>query len=146
MLKKRVKRYVDQVVSYLPILERRKARAIITASIYARLEDLTMGKKPTRLDLRSVLYEMGTPESLADAYYEDFHVPFYERVDLWRVLEMMIRVIFAASLCLIVSGMCELVLGVQNLQGLMTGLVLGTVVVFYRMLMQMRTTIPADSR
>ena len=141
MLKKRVKRYVDRVVSYLPILERRKARAIITESIYARLDDLTMGMKPSRYDLRNVLSELGSPETLADAYYADFCRPFYEKMDLWRVLHRVIQVITVLALVLVGFGMADLVTGAGNLQGLMTGLVLAVIVVFYQMLMQMRTSV-----
>lgn len=146
MLKKRVKRYVDRVVSYLPILERRKARVIITESIYARLDDLTSGMKPTRHDLHMVLREMGSPESLADAYYDDFHRPIWEKVDLWKFLHRFIHLLTILALVLVSIGMIELVMGAGNMQRMVVGLVLGMIVVFYQMLVQMRTSILADGR
>lgn len=146
MLKKRIKRYVDQVVSYLPIFERKKARAIITSSIYARLDDLTMGMKPTRYDLRSVFVEMGAPEVVADAYYDDFYVPFYAKMDWRRMLQNLIRLMTVLSLVFVVFGLGGLILGTGSMRGLMAGLVLAVAVVFYQMLMQMHAVVPAEGR
>lgn len=146
MLKKKIKRYVDRVVSYLPILERRKARLIITESIYARLEDLTTGMRPTRQDLYSVLREMGSPESLADAYYEDFYRPLYKRIDIQKMLQGMLHGIMILALTLVVVGMVDLLMGAENMKGLMVGLILAVIAVFGKMIVQIRTSLVADGR
>ena len=143
MLKKRINRYVDRVVSYLPLLERRRARAVITSAIYARLHDITGDTKPTAHDLRMVLREMGHPRILADAYYDDFHRPMWKKLDLWKSLHRFITILTVAALILVAIGVLELVMGVGSMKGLVLGLALGMVVVFYQMLVQPR--IPAKS-
>lgn len=138
MLKKRVNRYVDRVVSYLPLLERRRARAVITAAIYARLEDITGNLKPTPHDLRMVLREMGQPRELAEAYYQDFHVSFLDKLDLWKCIHRLILILTGAALLLVVGGVLELVMGVGDMRGFILGLGLGMIVVFYQMIVQPR--------
>lgn len=145
MLKKRVNRYVDRVVRYLPLLERRRARAVITAAIYARLEDITGNMKPTSYDLRMVLREMGHPRHLAEAYYHDFHVSIWEKVDVWKCLHRLILVLTVAALALVVCGVFELVMGVGNMTGFMLGLSLAVVVVLYQMAVQPRVPTKENS-
>lgn len=138
MLKKRINRYVDRVVSYLPFLERRKARAVITAAIYARLDDITGSLKPTAHDLRLVLREMGHPRHLAEAYYHDFHVSIWTKLDFWKCMHRLIIAITMAALVLVAVGVVELVMGVGNMKGFMLGLSLSMIVVLYQMVVQPR--------
>ena len=138
MLRKRVNKYVDRVVSYLPLLERRRARAVITSAIYARLHDITGDTKPTAHDLRLVLLEMGHPKTLADAYYDDFHTSWWKKLDLWKSLHRFITVLTVIALVLVAFGVLELVMGVGDMQGFVLGLTLGVVVVLYQMLIQPR--------
>lgn len=138
MLRRRVNRYVDRVVSYLPLLERRRARSVITSAIYARLDDITGNMKPTPHDLRMVLREMGHPKHLAEAYYRDFHVSVWDKLDIWKCIHRLVLVLTVAALVLVVFGVLELVMGVGNMGGFMLGLSLGVVVVFYQMVIQPR--------
>lgn len=146
MLRKRINRYVDCVVHYLPLLERRRARTIITAAIYARIDDITSGGKPTVHEFRMVLKEMGTPQSLAEAYYDDFCRSGFKKPDLWKSLHRFINVLTVLALVLVTYGVIELVMGAGIMQGFVVGLVLGVIVVFYQMLVQSRTPIPAGGR
>lgn len=139
-------RYVDRVVSYLPLLDRRKARAVITSAIYARLDDITGGSRPTAYDLRQVLSEMGRPRMLADAYYNDFHKSLWKKPDLWKSLHRFITVLTIAALILVAIGLAELIMGVGSMSGFITGLSLGVIVVLYQMLISPRVTIAADGR
>lgn len=138
MLRRRVNRYVDRVVSYLPLLERRRARSVITSAIYARLDDITGNMKPTPHDLRMVLREMGHPKHLAEAYYRDFHVSVWDKLDIWKCIHRLVLVLTVVALVLVVFGVLELVMGVGNMGGFMLGLSLGVVVVFYQMVIQPR--------
>lgn len=138
MLRRRVNRYVDRVVSYLPLLERRRARSVITSAIYARLDDITGNMKPTPHDLRMVLREMGHPKHLAEAYYCDFHVSVWDKLDIWKCIHRLVLVLTVVALVLVVFGVLELVMGVGNMGGFMLGLSLGVVVVFYQMVIQPR--------
>lgn len=142
MLRKRIDKYVDRVVAYLPLLDRRKARAVITAAIYARLDDLTDGARPTSHDLRLVLTEMGHPRLLADAYYEDFHKSLWKKLakktDVWKFLHGFMMILTVAALVLVASGLVELIMGIGTMHGFAVGLVLGVIVVFYQMLIQPR--------
>ena len=138
MLRKRVNRYVDRVVSCLPISERRRARRVITGAIYARLDDLTGGTRPTAHDLRLVLREMGKPESLADAYYDDFHRSIFKNIDLRKSLHRFFTVLMVAALLFVAVGIGELVTGAGNLLVLVWGGSLGVIVVLYQMLVQPR--------
>ena len=136
MLRKRIDRYVDRVVGYLPILERRKARRVITGAIYARLDDLTSGARPTAHDLRMVLREMGDPESLADAYYDDFHRSLLPNIDLRKSLHRFFTVLMVVALAFVVIGLIELVAGSANFMVFVLGGIMGIMVVLYQMFVQ----------
>lgn len=139
MLRKRVDRYVDRVVSYLPILERRKARRVITGAIYARLDDLTGGMRPTAHDLRMVLREMGDPESLADAYYDDFHrsiLSVIANIDPRKSLHRFFTVLMVVALLFVTVGVVEMVAGTANFMVFVWGGIMGIVVVLYQMFVQ----------
>lgn len=142
MLRKRINRYVDCVVGYLPLLERRRARAIITSAIYARIDDITGGDKPTVHEFRMVLKEMGTPKSLAEVYYNDFCRSDRKRLDLWKFLHRFVNVITVLALILVVYGVIELMAGAGIISGFVFGLILGVIVVFYQVLVQPRAPIP----
>ena len=142
MLRKRISRYVDSVVSYLPLMERRRARAVITSAIYARIDDITGGGKPTVHEFRLILKEMGTPQSLAEAYYQDFCKSSGKRPDLWKWMRRFINVLTALALILVVYGMIELMAGAGIIFGFVVGLSLSVIVVFYQMLVQPLAPIP----
>lgn len=139
VLRKRIDRYVDRVVGYLPILERRKARRVITGAIYARLDDLTGGTKPTGHDLRLVLREMGDPESLADAYYDDFHKSWLAmllNIDLKKSLHGFFTVLMVIAFAFVSIGVVELVVGSANFMVFVWGGIMGIMVVLYQMFVQ----------
>lgn len=138
MIDKMIKRYVNEVVKYLPILDRRQARMVITATIYERLEEYTNGLRPIRRDVKAVLRELGAPAKVAYAYYDDFHVPFRSRLNTKNMLEYMMRIISVLALVLVVLGMGQLLLGSSNIGILVAGVGFGIVTMFYQMISQVR--------
>lgn len=132
MCKRMINRYVDKVLTYLPIRDRRKARKIITSMIYARLDDYTEGLRPLGRDVREVLRELGDPGELAYAYYAEFHRTLPELN--WEALRAkVIQVVTSVALILVIIGIAGLLLGSGNMTAIVVGTLLGVGVVFYRM-------------
>ncbi len=138
MIEKMIKKYVKEVIKYLPILDRRQARMIITATIYERLEEYTNGLRPIRRDVKAVLRELGAPAKVAYAYYDDFHVPFISRLNTKNILEHLMHFISVLALVLVVFGMVQLLMGSGNIGILVVGVVLGVVTMFYQVVNQVR--------
>ena len=133
MRKKIIDRYIDAVLEYLPLRDRRMARKIISRMIYENLEYETNGMRPTTSDVRSVLREMGDPDDLAYAYYAEFHKPFFRTPDLRKMIDWIIKIFTALALVLVIVGIGGLVMGTANMRYLVLGTVLGILVVLYQM-------------
>lgn len=133
MYRKTINRYLDKVLKYLPIRDRRKARKIISDMIYGALEEQMDGKKPTPMEVRAVLRELGTPSKLAYAYYAEFHKPLMLNVNVKKILDVVFRFISALALVLVVAGVISLAVGGENTIYIVLGTVLGVLVVLYQM-------------
>lgn len=133
-----IKSYVKAVLKYLPICDRRRARAIVTATIYERLEVYTDGLRPIRKDVKAVLREMGRPSAVARAYYEDFHKPLF-RVPQWReISEQTVQSVMILAYALVCLGLVQLLMGGGHASCLIFGAVLGILAQFYTVVCQVK--------
>lgn len=133
MHNKMTKRYIDKVVEYLPLRDRRKARTVINGMIHMNLEEYTDGHRPTNSDVRAVLREMGRPRELANAYYEEFHQPLLRPFNIKKVLAWIMRMLSALALVLVSVGVVGLIFGTANMGCMVSGTILGVLVVLYQM-------------
>lgn len=127
-----IKRYVSEVLKYLPIRDRRKARRIVTDTIYERLEEYTDGHPAIRKDVKAVLHELGHPAKLAYAYYDDFHTPFFKVPDLQMKSAQIINLATILAYCLVAVGICQLLAGGKNLISMILGATLAITIKFYQ--------------
>lgn len=127
-----IRRYVREVLRYLPILDRRKARRIVTATIRERLEDYTDGHPPIKKDVKAVLRELGHPAKLAYAYYADFHTPMIKKPDLQVLSAQIIQFATVFAYVLVGVGICQLLAGGGNLVSLVLGVILAIMIKFYQ--------------
>lgn len=137
-MERMIKRYVNEVLKYLPIRDRRQARAIITATIYERLEEYTDGLRPIKKDVKAVLRELGHPAKLAYAYYEDFHEPFFRMPDLKNFSEHTVQIVTVLAFVLVGIGVVQLLAGSGNIISLILGAVLGILTQFYQVVGQVK--------
>lgn len=133
MHRKIINRYLDKVLEYLPIRDRRKARKIISDMIYEALEEHVDGKEPTPKEVRAILRELGTPGDLAYAYYAEFHKPLVLNFDVKKILNGVFRFISVLAFALVAAGVISLVVGDGNMIYIVFGTVLGVLVVLYQM-------------
>lgn len=135
MTRRIINRYLDKVLGYLPIRDRRKARKIILGMIYEVLAEHVDGEKPTPKEVRAALRELGTPHDLAYAYYAQFHKPLMLNFDIKKVVDGMFRFISVLALVLVAAGVISLAMGVGNTIYIVFGTALGVLVVLYQMIM-----------
>lgn len=131
-MKKMIKTYVNDVVRHLPFYERRKARRIITATIYEQLNEYTDGLRPLRKDVKEVLKEMGRPSKLAKAYYRDFHKPMFRSMNVKGCSQFMVQLGTIFAFVLVGIGLMQLLVGSQNVVSLVLGAFLGIVTQLYQ--------------
>lgn len=131
-MEKLIKTYVNDVVRHLPFYERRKARMIITATIYDQLNEYTDGMRPLRKDVKEVLKEMGRPSELAKAYYRDFHKPFFRNVNVKAYSQFMVQFGTILAFVLVAVGIVQLFAGNQNVISLVLGAFLGAATLLYQ--------------
>lgn len=134
MYKRMISRYVEKVLEYLPIRDRRKARKVITRMIYARLDDYTEGLRPLGRDVRAVLRELGDPGDLAYAYYAEFHTAFQLNLDLRALMLRVTKILTVLAFVLVAGGIMGLILGSGNVTALVAGTALGILTVLYQMM------------
>lgn len=147
MMERMIKRYVKEVLKYLPIRDRRQARTIITATIYERLEDYTDGLRPMKKDVKAVLRELGSPAKVAYAYYEDFHEPLFRVPDFKSLSAYAVQIATVLAFVLVGIGMVQLLVGSGTVISLVLGAALGIVTQFYQVVGQVRAdfmTLPAE--
>ena len=147
MMERMIKRYVKEVLKYLPIRDRRQARTIITATIYERLEDYTDGLRPMKKDVKAVLRELGSPAKVAYAYYEDFHEPLFRVPDFKSLSAYAVQIATVLAFVLVGIGVVQLLAGSGAVISLVLGAVLGIVTQFYQVVGQVRAefvTLPAE--
>lgn len=137
-MERMIKRYVKEVLKYLPIRDRRKARAIITATIYERLEEYTDGLRPIKKDVKAVLRELGSPAKVAYAYYDDFHEPFFKMPDLSLLSEHVLQTATVLAFVLVGIGMVQLLTGGTSIVCLVLGTMLGILTQFHKVVGQVR--------
>lgn len=146
-MERMIKRYVKEVLKYLPIRDRRQARTIITATIYERLEDYTDGLRPMKKDVKAVLRELGSPAKVAYAYYEDFHEPLFRVPDFKSLSAYAVQIATVLAFVLVGIGMVQLLVGSGTVISLVLGAALGIVTQFYQVVGQVRAdfmTLPAE--
>lgn len=149
-MERMIKRYVNEVLKYLPIRDRRQARAIITATIYERLEEYTDGLRPIKKDVKAVLRELGSPAKLAYAYYDDFHEPFIKMPDLKKFSEhaaQIAAIVTILAFVLVGVGVVQLLAGRGTVVSLVLGAVLGILAQFYQVVGQVKAefvTLPVE--
>lgn len=134
MYRKIINRYLDKVLGYLPIRDRRRARKIIAGMIYEVLAEYADGE-PTSKEVRAALRELGAPHDLAYAYYAQFHKPLVVNFDIKKVVNGIFRFISVLALVLVAVGVISLAMGAGNTIYIVFGTVLGVLVVLYQMIM-----------
>lgn len=148
-MERMIKSYVKVVLKYLPIRDRRQARAIVTATIYERLEEYTDGLRPIRKDVKAVLREMGHPSKVAYAYYADFHKPLF-RMPHWRdISDQIIQMVTVLAYVMVCLGLVQLLLGSGHVGCLIIGVVLGILIQFYKVVCQVKNEfafVPLEER
>jgi hypothetical protein len=65
----KIQRYTEATVNLLPFWERKSARRELTDTIYNMLQDYCGNEEPTLRDVRDILNELGSPDSMADQFY-----------------------------------------------------------------------------
>lgn len=133
MYRRIINRYLDKVLKYLPIRDRRKARKIISDMIYEVLEDYIDGKVATPKEVREALRELGTPGDLAYAYYAEFHKPLTFQFDVKKILNGVFRFISVLAFVFVAAGVISLAMGRENTIYIVFGTILGVLVVLYQM-------------
>lgn len=137
-MERMIRRYVKEVLKYLPIRDRRKARAIITATIYERLEEYTDGFPPIKKDVKAVLRELGNPAKLAYVYYDDFHTPFFRMPDLTGISSQLIQIATILAFMLVAVSVVQLMLGGTNIVSMIVGTMLAVMTKFYQVVVLAR--------
>lgn len=127
-----IRRYVSEVLKYLPIRDRRKARRIVTETIYERLEVYTDGHPAIRKDVKAVLRELGHPAKLAYAFYDDFHEPLFRMPDWRGISEQIVQFATVLAYVLVGISVVQLMLGAGNPVSMIMGTTLAIIVKFYQ--------------
>ena len=135
MYRKMIHRYIDKVLEYLPIRDRRKARIVISNMIYNVLEEHKEEDEMTTKEVRMILRELGTPKELAYAYYAEFHRPLKVDVDVKKILNGISRFLSGLAFVLVAAGVFSLVMGKGKMSYIILGTVLGMLVVLYQMVL-----------
>jgi len=137
MVSRMVDRYVEKVVELLPFWAKRTARRDLKDTIYDMLHDYCEGEIPVGRDLRVVLDDLGTPEELANQYYEYRRtIRRRRKINVRKVLRIFQASVMTAAFILVMTGLLLLTLGItNNLTMMMIGGVMAVVVIFTRMLM-----------
>lgn len=142
-----IKRYVKEVLKYLPIRDRRQARRIILDTIYERLEDYTDGLRPIKKDVKAVLRELGSPAKVAYAYYDDFHEPLFRMPDFKNLSVHAMQIATILAFVLVGIGVLQLLAGSGTVVSLVLGAVLGILAQFYQVIGQVKAefvTLPVE--
>lgn len=146
-MERMIKRYVKEVLKYLPIRDRRQARRIILDTIYERLEDYTDGLRPIKKDVKAVLRELGSPAKVAYAYYDDFHEPLFRMPDFKNLSVHAMQIATILAFVLVGIGVLQLLAGSGTVVSLVLGAVLGILAQFYQVIGQVKAefvTLPVE--
>lgn len=135
MVSRIVDQYVDAVTQQLPIAVRKSVERKMKDTIYEKLDDYTHGQRAVSRDVRAVLREMGSPDEIADAYYQEAarrkKIKAKERE---QNMEDNTKVIFGVSIMLVVLGLVLLVAGVtSNVFPILLGAILSLSVLLSKM-------------
>lgn len=65
LIERKVERYVEGVISYIPSAQRGRAARDVTDMINDMISDYAAGREPDILDAREVLRTLGSPEEIA---------------------------------------------------------------------------------
>lgn len=139
MVSRMVNRYVERVVDRLPFWVKSSARKDLKDTIYSMLQDYCEGEIPVGRDLRAVLQELGSPEDLADQYYE-YRKALRKRrkVSVRKILGIVQAILLTAAFILVMAGLVLLMTGMtNNLTMMVIGGAMAVVVMVTRMFMPM---------
>ncbi len=65
LIDRKVERYVEEVVSYVPAVSRGRAAKDVSEMVYDMIRDYAAGREPDILDARTVIRVLGSPEEIA---------------------------------------------------------------------------------
>ena len=68
LIDRKVERYVEAVVSYVPAVSRGRASKDVSEMIYDMIRDYAAGREPDILDARTVIRVLGSPEEIAETW------------------------------------------------------------------------------
>ena len=73
VIDRKIERYVQEVIKYLPARDRGEAQSEITEMLQDMVRDHAGNKEPDILDARAVIEELGEPEIMAMSWLEARH-------------------------------------------------------------------------
>ena len=105
-----IDQYVDAVTQQLPIGVRKSVERKLKDTIYDKLDEYTNGQRAVSRDVRAVLREMGSPDEIANAYYEEAaRRKKRTKKESDQNMEDASNVIFGVSVMLVILGMILLI-------------------------------------
>lgn len=130
-----IDQYVDAVTQQLPIGVRKSVERKLKDTIYDKLDEYTNGQRAVSRDVRAVLREMGSPDEIVNAYYEEAaRRKKRTKKESDQNMEDASNVIFGVSVMLVILGMILLIAGVtSNVFPILLGSVLALSVMLSKM-------------
>ncbi len=135
MVSRIVDQYVDAVTQQLPIAVRKSVERRMKDTIYEKLDEYTHGQRAVSRDVRAVLREMGSPDEIVNAYYEEAARRKKKKSrENEQNMEDALKIVWGVSIMLVVLGLILLIAGVtSNVFPILLGAVLALSVMLSKM-------------
>lgn len=135
MVSRIVDQYVDAVTQQLPIAVRKSVEQRMKDTIYEKLDEYTHGQRAVSRDVRAVLREMGSPDEIVNAYYEEAARRKKKKSrENEQNMEDALKIVWGVSIMLVVLGLILLIAGVtSNVFPILLGAVLALSVMLSKM-------------
>lgn len=126
-----INRYVERVVDRLPFWVKRRAKVELKKVILDILDDYCGGEVPTGHDVRAVLVGLGSPERLAEQYYNiRSKSKKHRKRNIRKTIHTLQIILIIVAAILIITGIVTLAAGLtSNMMTMLIGLLLALCVV-----------------
>jgi len=112
---RKIQRYTEATVNLLPFWERKSARRELTDTIYSMLQDYCGNEEPTLRDVRDILNELGSPDSMADQFYmQKRKTASFSGKGIRIFLNALMKALMIAAVGCLIFGIFVLVTGLSN--------------------------------
>jgi len=112
---RKIQRYTEATVNLLPFWERKSARRELTDTIYNMLQDYCGNEEPTLRDVRDILNELGSPDSMADQFYtRKRKTASFSGKGIRIFLNALMKAMMIAAVGCLIFGIFVLVTGLSN--------------------------------